>query len=241
MGLSYTAAADRDRSAPRVRRLDALDLLLLATTCIAAMAIALAYFGRLGAIEFSARGSETVPVVDLNTVVEVGPIDAALMPVFHNDGDRRLAADHLFRFLTDERSAGRTLPNVGALARIRVRAADIDRARHLETFATRLQQARETAAHDGLHLPEDLPLLTSGDLSTLKPSLVVRTNDEFHRQVVLFSAVYLLGFLAVAVVGRVRRTEGDRLLFAVVHLLTAIGFAVLLSRPDPLRDIAIAA
>ena len=145
MGLSYTAAADRGRSAPRVRRLDALDLLLLATTCIAAMAIALAYFGRLGAIEFSARGSETVPVVDLNTVVEVGPIDAALMPVFPNDGDRRLAADHLFRFLTDERSAGRTLPNVGALARIRVRAADIDRARHLDV----VRDPASTGPRDG--------------------------------------------------------------------------------------------
>jgi hypothetical protein len=33
-----------------------------------------------------------------------------------------------------------------------------------------------------------------------------------------------------------RGVRGDRLVLAVAHLLTAIGFAALLSRPDPLRD-----
>nr|MDQ3349520.1 FtsW/RodA/SpoVE family cell cycle protein [Acidobacteriota bacterium] len=54
---------------------------------------------------------------------------------------------------------------------------------------------------------------------------------------VLASAVlYLLGFHGVALLWQARRIRGDRLLLAAAHLLTAIGFAVLLSRPDPLRD-----
>ena len=47
----------------------------------------------------------------------------------------------------------------------------------------------------------------------------------------------MLAFHAVALVwrgGAWRAT--DVVLLAAAHLLTAVGFAVLLSRPDPLRD-----
>jgi cell division protein FtsW (lipid II flippase) len=70
----------------------------------------------------------------------------------------------------------------------------------------------------------------------LKPVVSVRGREEFRRQVLLFGGIYLLPFHLVALVWRLRRIQGDRLLLAVAHLLTAIGFAVLLSRPDPLRD-----
>jgi hypothetical protein len=61
----------------------------------------------------------------------------------------------------------------------------------------------------------------------LKPSLVVRTYEMFHGQVVEWGVIYLLGFLLAAVTWRVFRIQGDRLMLSVVHLLTAIGFAVL--------------
>jgi len=48
--------------------------------------------------------------------------------------------------------------------------------------------------------------------------------------------MYVLAFHLVSLAWQLRGIRGDRLLLAIAHLLTAIGFAVLLSRPDPLRD-----
>jgi hypothetical protein len=70
----------------------------------------------------------------------------------------------------------------------------------------------------------------------MKPLFTVRTTDEFRRQVVLFGCLYILAFQAAMLVWRLRGIRTDPLLVAVAHLLTAIGFAVLLSRADPLRD-----
>jgi cell division protein FtsW (lipid II flippase) len=81
-----------------------------------------------------------------------------------------------------------------------------------------------------------IPLFTPGDVAKLKPFLTVRTRDEFKNQLWLFGGLYLAGFHAVALFWRRRGVRTDLLLLAAAHLLTAIGFAVLLSRPDPLRD-----
>ena len=70
----------------------------------------------------------------------------------------------------------------------------------------------------------------------MKPSFIVRTRAEFRRQRAavrrssMFSAFTWSRFCGGCA------ASGDRLLLAAAHLLTAIGFAVLLSRPDPLRD-----
>jgi cell division protein FtsW (lipid II flippase) len=80
------------------------------------------------------------------------------------------------------------------------------------------------------------PLFSPADFAKMKPLFTVRTTDEFRRQVVLFGCIYILAFQAAMLVWRLRGTRTDPLLVAVAHLLTAIGFAVLLSRADPLRD-----
>ncbi len=80
------------------------------------------------------------------------------------------------------------------------------------------------------------PLFSPADFAKIKPLFTVRTTDEFRRQVVLFACIYILAFHAAMLVWRWRGIRTDPLLVAVAHLLTAIGFAVLLSRADPLRD-----
>ena len=129
MGLSYTSAADRDERRPirRVIRFGAPDYLLLATTCVAAMAIVLAFAGRQRVIAISGATPVSAHVVNLNTAADLEQLMPALGAAFPNDHDRRFAAGALFQFLADERSAGRTLPNVGALAHIRVSATAITR------------------------------------------------------------------------------------------------------------------
>jgi cell division protein FtsW (lipid II flippase)/cell division protein FtsI/penicillin-binding protein 2 len=79
-------------------------------------------------------------------------------------------------------------------------------------------------------------LLTSAQLATLKPSFSVRTRAAFRGQVLLFGLLYILAFHIVWWIWKLRSARTDVLLLVVVHLLTAIGFATLLARPDPLRD-----
>jgi cell division protein FtsW (lipid II flippase) len=197
MTVTYTAGVDRD--APRTRRraglVDLSVVSIVATSLVAAMAIALAYAGRMSVAEGSVRAGAAAPV-DLNTVADVKAIEAAMAPVVPNADDRRAAAERVFQFLAAERQQARVLPNVGAIA----------------------------------------PLFPPAEFAALKPVFRVRTADEFRRQVVRFAGLYLFAFLAATALWRLRRVRTDPLLFAVAHLVTAIGFAILLSRGDPLRD-----
>jgi cell division protein FtsW (lipid II flippase) len=103
-------------------------------------------------------------------------------------------------------------------------------------FARQAQTARETARTSGDNRPDTIPLFTASDLVAVKPFFVVRTRDAFRNQLLWFAGLYLLGFQLIALVWRLRGTRGDRVLLAAAHLLTAVGFAVLVSRVDPLRD-----
>src|SRR3954466_4524848 len=196
MAVTYTA--DVERNAPRARhwtpRIDLSALTVAATSCVAVLAIALAYAGRLSV--FERPGHAVAAAINLNAVADAKSLEAAMEPVFPHADDRQLAAQRLFRFLDDERQKTRTLPNVGAIA----------------------------------------PIFDAADFAKVKPLFAVRTADEFRRQVVRFASIYLLAFPAAILVWRWRGIRVDSLLLAIAHLLTAIGFAVLLSRADPLRD-----
>jgi cell division protein FtsW (lipid II flippase) len=200
MAVTYTTAAVRDaqQSARVERRFGLLDVLLVAASLVAAGAIALAYGGRMTLFDMSERARGDAAIVDLNRVTSAGGLEPAIATIATNPAERRAEASAVFRFIADQRSRGRALPNVGAIARA--------------------------------------PRLTTADVAVLKPHLVVRTRAEFRSAVVRYSLLYLLGFHAVALLWRIRGIRGDRLLLAAVHLLTGIGFAVLVSRPDPLRD-----
>jgi cell division protein FtsW (lipid II flippase) len=209
--------------------------LLWGTSFVVALAIALAYFGRVRALDASEHTSNRDRMVNLNMVRDPIDLEPPLGTVFSNPNDRRFAARELFRFLTADPHRRLLLPNVGAILRATVSANAIRDAKGLQLFAERLRDAR-TDRGAGSAQPESIALFTPADVATLKSSLSVRTREDFRNQVLLFAALYVLGFHAVALGWQLRRIRGDRLLLATAHLLTGIGFAVLLSRPDPLRD-----
>jgi len=80
------------------------------------------------------------------------------------------------------------------------------------------------------------PPLTREQLATLKPFAVVRTSDMHWRQVVVWGSVYVASVWLVALIWWIAGIRGDYVLLSAAHLLTALGFAALLSRQDPLRD-----
>jgi hypothetical protein len=59
--------------------------------------------------------------VNLNTVVDAEQLEPAMGTVLKRERPALCFAG-LFRFLVDQRSQGRTLPNVGAVARVTVDA-----------------------------------------------------------------------------------------------------------------------
>jgi cell division protein FtsW (lipid II flippase) len=232
MSVTYTTAAQRDSDRVwRKTRHGWPEPLLVVTSAVAALAIVLACTGRLRALDESDVAGGRV--VNLSTVRGADELEPALGAAFTNPSDRRFAAVELFRFVSADGGERRVLPNVGAISRATVSTRAIRNAKGLQAFAERLRVSQGALPRA---IPDSIPLFTSTDISRLKPYLTVRTRDEFRRQAWMFAALYIVGFHAVALLWRRRRVRTDLLLLTTVHLLTAVGFAVLLSRPDPLRD-----
>ncbi len=237
MGLTYTAAAQRDarRATVLARRFDSTDAVLVAAAVVSLLAIGLAYLGQVRTMDPPTSGAGRA-VVDLSQITRGADLEPVFEDLFVGVDDRRFASEQLARFLVARREAGESLPNVAAILAARVPAASIERAK-LPAYAERLAEARAaTTAAPRIRAPASVPLLTGADLATIKPRLAVRTPDAFAAVTATWAAALVAGFYAVALLWRVRGVQGDRVLLAAAHVLTGVGFAVLLSRADPLRD-----
>ena len=232
MTITYTLAAERDQQRQRAAVRVAPFWPLALASCIALLAIALTYNGRFRVLSAGAAGRDSV--VNLNAVRDAAELEPALTAVYNHPDDRRFAARALFQFLTADPAAPRDLPNVGSIARATVSADAIRHARSLQVFPERLS-ARRTSGN-GAGGPATLALFTASDVAALKPYVTVRTRAQFRNQLLWLTALYVLAFHAAAFLWRLKNRRSDAWLLAAVHLLTGIGFAVLLSRPDPLRD-----
>ncbi|MGO9256573.1 MAG: FtsW/RodA/SpoVE family cell cycle protein [Bryobacteraceae bacterium] len=73
-------------------------------------------------------------------------------------------------------------------------------------------------------------------LARLKPLLMVRTPGEFRIELARAALLYFAGFYVVALVWRFSGFHGDRSFLPALHLLTGIGFLLMASMRDPLRD-----
>jgi cell division protein FtsI/penicillin-binding protein 2/cell division protein FtsW (lipid II flippase) len=233
VSATFTAAVDRDRlhEVCRTAQPDRHQRLLVLVSVVAMMAIGLSYLGRTRAGVFAASGE---PAVNLNAVTEARDLERALEPAFSSVSDRRFAAAQLSAFVLALRKERGDIPNVGAVMAATISAEAIERGGSVE-YQTRLRRAAERAESQRAARPARLPLLTADDLAAIKPRLAVRTSASFRNQTLQWSVVYLLAIWGVALVWWLRG-RGDFALLGAAHLLTAIGFALVLSRSDPVRD-----
>jgi cell division protein FtsW (lipid II flippase) len=116
--------------------------------------------------------------------------------------------------------------NVGELGRLRIAAADVN-GRHLPGMAARLAASGR----------DSVALLSPAELRQLKPQVVVRTAAEYRFSFLLGAALLLAGFAAAHLVLRFRRFQGDEILLPVLLLLCGLGFVLMASLRDPLRDL----
>lgn len=178
-------------------------------------------------------------LLDINAAKGPGDI-APFLDIFVNekestfsDADRDFAAQKISDFVAKEGP----LPNVGALSRIRVDDKEIAAAGRLSYYPQRLQSVQDAARAAGQPVPNRISLLRSAQIEKLKPFLVVRTPSEFRHQLLLYFALYLVGFYLVNGAWWLRRFQGDTVILPLLHLLTGIGFLMMVSLRDPVRDL----
>ena len=239
MSTTFTPAIERDRQL-RVQRTAAqpqghLHLLAL-TSVVAAMVIGLSYAGRTRAADTGAWSAESA--INLNTVSDVSALERALEPAFPSADDRRFAATQLLAHVLSLRADGGKVANVGAIMGATVAADTVARGPSPE-YQDRLQRALERAESRKAARPARISLFSADDLATVKARLIVRSSRAFRQQTLWWAGIYFAAIWIVALVWRIRGGTGDYSLLGIAHLLTAIGFAVVLSRSDPLRDTAL--
>jgi len=159
-------------------------------------------------------------IVNLNHVASAGEL-TPLLSFLPSAAERVFVAERI-----RQRLAQAPAHNVGELGRLRVAAAEVDRQR-LPGLAGRLAASgRDT-----------VPLLSPAELRQLKPQLVVRTASEYRSSYLLGAALLLGGFAAAHLALRFRRFQGDEILLPVLLLFCGLGFVLMASLRDPLRDL----
>ena len=76
----------------------------------------------------------------------------------------------------------------------------------------------------------------SAEYRALKPWLVVRTLEKWRQALGVPIALMFVPFYLLHLVWRRRSFRGDMLVLPILHLLTGVGFALILGMRDPLRD-----
>jgi cell division protein FtsI/penicillin-binding protein 2/cell division protein FtsW (lipid II flippase) len=212
MPVTRSRALERQAAAParaffwRTREL----IWLAAASLIAGAGLYLVYQSRQPAVD------ATPAPLNLNALGAREDLLPVLTPVFPDSGLRTFAAQQIYY-------ASGSLSNVGALARLRISADEL--------ASRALRPLRER-----LNGRASLPLLTAEQFRQLKPLLSVRTPYRFRREFFLAVALFFVAFFAAHIFLSLRRFEGDQSLLPLVLLLSAIGFILMVSLRDPLRD-----
>jgi|HubBroStandDraft_1064217.scaffolds.fasta_scaffold00209_2 cell division protein FtsW (lipid II flippase)/cell division protein FtsI/penicillin-binding protein 2 len=133
------------------------------------------------------------------------------LAIFTEPAERQFVARRIY-------DASGSLPNVGAIARLRVSDAEVEAARGLKPFR-------------GRHA-----LLTGEQFRQLKPSFVVRRPAQFRRAFFIWIAVFFAAYWATHLWWSVRAFPGDSTLLPSILLLTGLGLNLMVSLRDPARD-----
>src|SRR5580658_5187485 len=133
------------------------------------------------------------------------------LAIFTEPAERQFVARRIY-------DASGSLPNVGAIVRLRVSDAEVEAVRGLKSFR-------------GRHA-----LLTGEQFRQLKPSFVVRRPAQFRRAFFIWIAVFFAAYWATHLWWSVRAFPGDSTLLPSILLLTGLGLNLMVSLRDPARD-----
>ncbi|MDX2032767.1 MAG: FtsW/RodA/SpoVE family cell cycle protein [Blastocatellia bacterium] len=166
--------------------------------------------------------------------------------------ERRFAAEAIY---AHARAGGFALPNAGELARARVDRARVAADERLSFFRERLNEtierergmaARPAGMAERLRAllgparpqapKEQFAPFGSGFVARIKPRVVVRRPAQFTRALGLWGGLLLAVFFIVHLVWRRVGFAGDPVFLPVIQFLCGLGFLMMVSLRDPLRD-----
>ncbi len=160
-------------------------------------------------------------LINLNDMPATGGGILPLLSFVPSPQERSFIADRI-----RGRLAAASIGNVGELGRVMVPAAEVD-ARRMPGLAARLAASGR----------DRVALLSTAEVRQLKPLVVVRTPAEYRTSFIVGAVLLLAGFAAAHAVLRFKRFGGDQLLLPALLLFCGLGFAVMASLRDPLRDL----
>ena len=203
-------------------------LWLFGAAALVAAGLFLVYSAKTHGFQEAATHLDRGELLNLNRVNSADEI-LPFLQMFESEDERSFAANTIYQFL----GAHKPLPNVGALARLRVSQREIER--HSEWSFLRSEVRVQLARQTGKPVRGEIrvPLLP---LMKLKPVFVARTPREYQMQFLEWTGAYFAGFLIVFLVWRWSAFRGDFTLLPAIHLLTGIGLILAISLRDPLRD-----
>ena len=231
MAVTRSTAADRSQlrygGEPRFRSFSRAPefVYLLAAALLVAAGLFLTY---------RARTAAPAPIAALN-LNEVDRSEKLLegLSIFDSPADRQYATRKIYDFLVDEVGS---IPNVGALGRIRVRQAEVLATQRLDVFRERVRDARARMGQSPQNPDATITLLTPGQLAALKPGFVVRQPANYRNMLLLWGGLYFISFWCVHLFWRTRAFPGSNAILPALHLLTGIGLILMVALRDPLRD-----
>jgi cell division protein FtsW (lipid II flippase)/cell division protein FtsI/penicillin-binding protein 2 len=194
---------------------------LLGATLLVAAGLVLVYTAKTQDFPALQQRLDSGDLLDINSATKPADISKILL-VFTDPEERAYAAERVWEFL----QLNHAIPNAGTLSRIRIRKSDT-----LNDSRARAIWERETA--HAKTPPTSVQLFA---VSRVKPFIVVRTPKEFLRLYVIWGSTYLLAFWLVHILWRIRRFRGDPTILPALLMLSGIGFILMVSLRDPLRD-----
>jgi cell division protein FtsW (lipid II flippase) len=212
MAVTRSTASERVQSRRVMAWRSGEALWLLAGSLVLLCGFVLVYQAKsrtFAQIESGLAGKQLLNLNDLGAREEVLPF----LGIFAEPAERQFVARRIY-----DVSGG--LPNVGALARLRVTEAEIRGTRGLKSLGGR----------------RGLTLLTGEQFRQLKPLFVARRPTQFRRAFFIWVAIFFTAFWAVHIWWSARSFQGDAALLPAILLLTGIGLILVVSLRDPVRD-----
>jgi cell division protein FtsW (lipid II flippase) len=148
------------------------------------------------------------------------------------------------------------IKNVGALGTIRITEDDLKDKQGLEYFKIKLENAKvedqerknkqeqnkyfapvewlRNLFRDKEKSKISIPLIRQ--VSFIKSSFIVRTPQEFRNSLITSTAIFLLAFWGLHLFWRIKGFQGDQIILPTIFALSGLGFLMMVSLRDPLRD-----
>jgi len=167
-------------------------------------------------------------LLNLNAVTDSQQLLPAL-DFFQDAAERHLVAERIADYIRTHRP----LPNVGALAGLRIGKQEIQSDARWHALRDQLQQQLAHQQAKGRKGASRVALIP---VAKLKPMLVVRTPREFQMAFAGWIALYLASFYVVHWAWRRQGFRGDPAILPALHLLSGMGLILAVSLRDPLRD-----